>query len=327
MHSPRSLAGAAFLSTLFNSPMWGQDPAPAKPPEAAAPATPAVRLGGYLQGRETYRDGVGLTGSINRARLTASGGGAKNLTWRIQGEFRTGSVGNGKASVSLTDAYIRWKPSAFGLQVGQFKTPFTREYLTSLADIETADRATVVDSIAPKRDIGLMADYAVSTVATFALGVFNGENINVTANADSSLLWVGRATVRPLAYLTLGGNVASYAGDSTRYGVDLALEYMGASLEGEYIGQHRKGATGADDRGWYAQASYRVLPWVQLVAKQEDFRRSAISDDVRNRATTGGVNVEFGGGKVRLLADYVSRKIGTPGKRTGILITQLQVKY
>ena len=172
-----------------------------------------------------------------------------------------------------------------------------------------------------------MADYAFSTFATIALGVFNGENINVTANADSSLLWVGRATVRPVAYVTLGGNVASFEGDSTRYGVDLALEYMGAALKGEYIGQHRKDATGADDRGWYAQATYRVLPWVQLVAKQEDFSRAGHQQPtLRNRATTAGVNVEFGGGKVRLLADYVSRKIGDPGKRTGILITQLQVK-
>jgi hypothetical protein len=30
-----------------------------------------------------------------------------------------------------------------------------------------------------------------------------------------------------------------------------------------------------------------MLPWVQLVLKQEDFRRSAITNDVRNRATTG----------------------------------------
>jgi hypothetical protein len=68
-----------------------------------------------------------------------------------------------------------------------------------------------------------------------------------------------------------------------------------------------------------------VVPWAQLVVKQEDFRRSAISPAVRNRATTGGVNVELGGGKVRLLADYVSRKIG--GKRQGMLITQAQVKF
>jgi hypothetical protein len=77
---------------------------------------------------------------------------------------------------------------------------------------------------------------------------------------------------------------------------------MGAALKGEYIGQHRD-TGGLDDKGWYAQATYRALPWVQLVLKQEDFRRSAISDALRNRATTGGVNVEFANGKVRLLAN------------------------
>src|SRR3954454_10868171 len=56
--------------------------------------------------------------------------------------------------------------------------------------------------------------------------------------------------------------------------------------------------------------------------KQEDFRRSEISEALHNRATTGGVNLEFGGGKVRLLTNYVSRKIGTPGTRKSQLITQ-----
>jgi hypothetical protein len=61
-------------------------------------------------------------------------------------------------------------------------------------------------------------------------------------------LWVGRATARPVAYLTVGANVAQYGSDSTRYGVDGALEYMGAALKAEYIGQHRDGG-GLDDRG------------------------------------------------------------------------------
>ena len=78
--------------------------------------------------------------------------------------------------------------------------------------------------------------------------------------------------MRPIAYdATLGGNVAS-SGDSTRYGVDLALEYMGAALKGSTsasTGRMRRGPTTAD---WYAQATFRVLPWVQLVAEQEDFR-------------------------------------------------------
>ncbi len=327
MRSSTSSVALCLLLMVASRSAQAQTPAPpASPAASPAPSASSVRLTGYLQARETYRDGVGLTGSINRARLTAYGSAARDATWRVQGEFRTGSVGTGRASVSLQDAYLRYRPGSFGIQAGQFKTPFTREFITSLADVETADRATVVDSLAPKRDIGILADYALGSTATIALGVFNGEGQNVTANADSALLWIGRATARPVAYLTVGANVALYGSDSTRYGVDGSLEHMGAALKGEYIGQHRDGA-GLDDKGWYAQATYRVLPWVQLVLKQEDFRRSSVSDGVRNRATTGGVNAEFGGGKVRLLANYVSRKIGTPGTRRGALITQAQVKF
>ncbi len=132
------------LVALVRPPVEAQTP---------APAPPAVRITGYIQARETYRDGVGLIGSINRARLTTYGSAARDVTWRVQGEFRTGSAGTGRASVSLQDAYVRYKTGAFGVQVGQFKTPFTREFITSLADVETADRATVVDSLAPRRDI------------------------------------------------------------------------------------------------------------------------------------------------------------------------------
>jgi phosphate-selective porin len=156
---PRGLLAIALLLAL-----------PAAAP--AQSAAPAVRWSGYIQARETYRDDVGLTASINRARLTAAGGGAKDVTWRVQGEFRSGSVGTGRASVALQDAYVRYKPGALGVQAGQFKTPFTREFITSLADLETADRAAAVDSLAPKRDIGLMADYAFGAVATAMLGVF-----------------------------------------------------------------------------------------------------------------------------------------------------------
>ncbi len=296
------------------------------PAVAAAQSAPSVRWSGYIQARETYREDVGLTGTINRARLSAAGGGAKDVTWRVQGEFRTGNVGTGRASVSLQDAYVRYKPGALGLQVGQFKTPFTREFIASLADIETADRATAVDSLAPKRDIGIMADYAFGATATAMLGVFNGEGQNITANADSSLLVVARVTGRPVSYVTLGANMADYGGDSTRFGVDVSLDYMGATVKAEYLAQ-RRDEVELDDKGWYALAAYRVVPWLQVVFKQEDFRRSAISPDSRNRASTAGASVDFPGGKVRLMANYVSRKIGEPGVRRGTLVTQAQVKF
>ncbi|HEU5304786.1 MAG TPA: porin [Gemmatimonadales bacterium] len=153
------------LALLLGAPV-NPRPATAQYPPATPPPVPGpapVKLSGYLQGREVYQSEIGLTGSINRARLTASGGIVEAVAWRVQGEFRTGSVGTGRASVSLQDAYIRYAPGRWAMQVGQFKTPFTREFMTSLSDVETADRATAVDSLAPKRDIGVMDESLASS--------------------------------------------------------------------------------------------------------------------------------------------------------------------
>ena len=290
-------------------------------------APPSVKLSGYIQAREAYQDGIGLTGSINRARLTASGGVSGGVTWRIQGEFRTGNVGTGKASVALQDAYVRWTRKAFGVQLGQFKTPFTREFVTPLGDVETADRSTVVDSLAPKRDIGVMADYAVGGRGTLAVGLFNGNGQNVTANPDSSLLGVARATFRPIPFLVLGINGAAYFGDSTRYGADLGVEAPWVILRGEYVGQHRDGG-GEDDKGWYALAAAPVRPWLQPVVKVEWFDRPSVTDgSQKNRAWTAGVNLFPWGRSTRFTLEYGSRKVGEPGVRRGLGLAQAQVLF
>lgn len=303
-----------------------QQPAPAQAP-APAPASTGVKLSGYLQGRETWQRDVGLTGTINRARLTASGGIAGDFTWRIQGEFRTGNVGTGKASVALTDAYIRWLHRDLGIQVGQFKTPFSREYWTSLADIETADRSTVVDSLSPKRDIGVMADYAIHGKATLYAGVFNGEGTNTTSNKDSTVLGVARLVVRPIPMLAIGANVARYFGDSTRYGGDVSLEGTRLTLRAEYAAQSRDSLGGKDDHGWFALAGFKVDPKVQLVGKYEEFRRDAISLQQENKAWTAAANFFLHGSAVKLTLEYLSRKVGDPGVRKGTVLAQLQLRY
>jgi phosphate-selective porin len=290
---------------------------------------PPVRLSGYIQGRETYQDEVGLVGSINRARLTASGTVRGDVAWRIQGEFRTGNVGTGRASVSLQDAYLRWSRNTLGVQVGQFKTPFTREFITSLSEVETADRSTVVDSLAPKRDIGVMADYAFGgRIAVFG-GVFNGEGQNVTANTDSSALGVARVTYRPIPYLVLGVNAARYFADSTRYGVDANVESPWVILRGEYIGQHRDVLDVEDDKGWYALAAAPVRPWLQPMLKFEGFNRAGIAPagNLKNRAWTAGVNLFPWGRTSRFTLEYVSRKVGEPGVRKGLALAQAQVIF
>ncbi len=300
------------------APSWGQSPAP-------APSTPA-KLGGYLQTRLTYQSRVGMTATINRARLQAAGTIATGFSYKVQGEFRTGSAGR-NASVSLTDAYIRYSHHAAGVQVGQFKTPFTLEYLTSIADIESLDRSTVVDSLSPKRDIGIMGDYQVGKYALVSAGVFNGEGINVTANKDSTVLGVARIAVKPIPQLTVGLNAARWFGDSLRYGVDAAWQDTRFTVKGEYLGGSRDSLGGKDDWGWWGLAGYKVVPAVQLVAKYEDFRREAIGPQFRNRAISVGVNGFPVIPTVRLSLFYVSRKVGEPGERKGVLQTQLQAKF
>jgi phosphate-selective porin len=297
--------------------------------QAPSSATPSVKLSGYIQGRETYQEGVGLTATINRARLAASGSVAGDLSWRIQGEFRTGNVGTGRASVSLQDAYIRWTRKSLGVQVGQFKTPFTREFITSLAELETADRSTVVDSLAPKRDIGLMADYAIGGRATVTAGIFNGEGQNVTANTDSALMGVARVTFRPVPYLVLGANVARYFSDSTRYGADAGVESPWIVLRGEYVGQHRDELDSDDDGGWYALAAAPLRPWLQPLFKLEWFDRPGVAPTgtLKNRAWTAGVNLFPWGRTARFTLEYISRKIGDPGTRRGFGLAQAQLVF
>lgn len=285
-----------------------------------------VKLSGYLQARETYQENIGLNGTINRARLAASGSASGNITWRVQGEFRTGSVGTGKASVSLQDAYVRWTAGGVGVQVGQFKTPFTREFTTSLTEVETADRSTVVDSLAPKRDIGAMVDYALGRVAV-NVGVFNGEGQNVTASGDSSALGVARIAVRLVPYLVVGTNLARYFQDSTRYGVDASLESPWVILRAEYVGQHRDEGT-LNDKGWYALATAPIRPWLQPVLKYEWCNRPRVpSDAQRNRAWTAGVNLFPWGKATRLTLEYLSRKVGVPGTRKSLALAQAQVIF
>ncbi|MEP6574324.1 MAG: porin, partial [Gemmatimonadota bacterium] len=244
----RLVAGPCLLVLLIPLSIRAQQPAPASSAPPAAPSTaPTVKVTGYLQARETYQNKVGLTGTINRARVNIEGTLPGHFSWRIQPEYEVPGTAGAKATVSLRDAFVRWNLSSWTVTAGQFKTPFTREFIASIAVIETADRATVVDSLAPKRDIGVMGEYAFGSTGTLALGVFNGEGQNSVNNRDTTVLVVSRGTVRPIPQVSLGANIAYYRADSTRYGFDAAFEQRGLTLKGEYIWEHRKAKSPEDN--------------------------------------------------------------------------------
>jgi len=308
------VAATGFASAAFGPPAFAQ-----------GPDIPPPRLGGYLQLRETWVEPTGLTATLNRARFSIDGSLPNRFSYRALVEMQAGATARTAATVSLREAIIRWSRAPWAIQAGQFKTPFSREYLIAVPALEAADFSAVVDSLAPKYDLGVMAEFA-APIFTVQVGAFNGEGQNAGLNRDSTVLWVARAGVRPLAQATLAGHVARAHRDSVRYGADLSLEHAGWLARGEFLGQWRRGRD-RDDLGWYLLGGYRVLPWLQLIAKQEDYQRPSIGVSRRVSATVGGANVELPGGRTRLLANFVSRRSGFPRRKLNSVIGQVQVRF
>ena len=297
---------------------------------SAAPAAPwpAPRLAGYVQAREIAQEQVGLTAFLNRARFSIDGALPSRFSYRVLVEMQASAGVRLPATVSLREAIVRWSPAPFTLTAGEFKTPFTREYLIPVPALELADLATVVDSLAPRYDVGVMGEYAYGALAVVSLGVFNGEGANAVANRDSTVLLVGRVTSRPIPQLALGGSATHDGPDSLRWGVDASLQQSGVVVRSEYITRHLHGrARGDDDFGWYVLESFRATPRLQLVARQEDFQRPAGGLARRIRGLAYATNLEIAPNRVRLLLEFSRRITGAKQTRTDAFIAQLQVQF
>src|SRR5262245_29086934 len=320
------LASARIAGAQSATPSDTTSHAPASPTPSASPTISPPKVTGYVQARATVERKIGLTATVNRVRLGADGSLPNRFTYRVMVEYEASGTVRTAAVVSLRDAYIRWTRDWLAVQAGQFKTPFSRNFVTSLSLLETTDRPAVVDTLATKRDIGVMAEYLPRPEASLSLGVFNGEGQNLPANRDSTVLLVSRAVLRPIAQLSVGASGAAYQSDSTRWGFEASYEDRGAIVRAEWIAQHRRGHS-PNDEGWYVLGGYRVVPWAQLVVMQEDLIRDYIGPTARNRATTVGANLDLGAGRTRLTVEYVARRSGPAqtSRRTGI--AQLQVRF
>ena len=297
----------------------------------ATPATtqlPPPRIGGYLQARELAQEHAGVTALLNRARFSIDGALPSRFAYRFLVELQASAGARSPATVSLREAIVRWSPAPFTLTAGEFKTPFTREYLIPVPALELADLATAVDSLAPKYDVGAMAEYTYGPLLAVSIGAFNGEGANTTANRDSIVMLVGRVTSRPIPQLWLGASATRDGADSLRWGVDASVQHAGGVLRAEYLTRHLRGrARGSDDLGWYVFEAFRVTPRVQLVARQEDFQRPARGIARRLRGLAYGTNIELAPNRVRLLLELSRRVAGARQTRADTFIAQVQAQF
>ncbi len=280
----------------------------------------ALNLGGRIQARFTHEendDGSGNKNgegepnfSVPRARINLEGHAFEEYwKYKIQfdvagdtargnvgplalpmgaGSTGTGSFTSGNRLTELKDAYLefaKWK--AFSIRFGQFKTPYSRQEITSSGAQEFVDRAITNRVFAPGREAGLMLFGTMGgekeDFFEYYLGAFNGEGENQTNN-DDGLLYVGRMAINPFGgvkysesdtkgtdfLMALGVNALFHDNDnhstSARFdtwsvGADLTLSWGGLYFTGELHYRETEQATNdMEVLGWHAQLGYFLLP-------------------------------------------------------------------
>ncbi len=283
-----------------------------------------LRLGGYLSARQTLRRDT-LTAIVNRARLTAQVRPAPFAALRVQADFSATGLARADTvpAILLTDAYIQVVPPGTldargpralhpAVIVGQFRTPFSLEYLTPFSLLQTANRSQPIDRHTTRRDIGLLGQLAVGHALTFTGALVNGEGSNRLTNPDGREMAIGRLTVFPLPRLAVAAKYLGQGGDH-RWGYDARWIDHGAIVEGEFLARRGpfNSTTKVDARGGYVLASYKLRPWLQPVLKWERLRDArtagATTTTTSLTYTTAGVNLLSAGESIRLLVEAIHK--------------------
>ncbi|HJU69443.1 MAG TPA: porin [Gemmatimonadaceae bacterium] len=323
------------------------EPSEAQYPLAPSPVLDAQRftrdlsLSGYVSVRETIR-GDSSTFSINQARVTVMAAPTDFATVKVQGNLAAlgRSSGDTVPGFVVTDAYAQLTPphawrSLGGFRpsiiFGQFKTPFSLEYLTGFSLLHTVGRSQVVERAATRRDIGVMAHVKVRDYATLAGALVNGEGPGTLRNTNGKQLAVGRLTLFPTTRIAVAGKWAGEGGDH-RWGYDARWMTNGLVLEGERIERRAYLEGGITQRmaGHYLMASYKIGRHVQPVVRWEQFNdrqtESGVSSEARLTWTTYGLNVVSVPEVVRFQANWIVKR-DRPVHSSNELVGQLIVIF
>lgn len=345
---PRARSLAACTALLFVA--TGADPAEAQYPVnptsviSTGSLTREARLSGYLSVRETIRDDT-MTFVINRARVGVQALPASFVAVRLQADLSAlsrVSSGDTVPAVLITDAFVQLAPTDTArrvvrlfrpaLLIGQFRTPFSLEALTSFSIVVTANRSLGADRLSPRRDRGVVGYVRFPRFVTLGTAVVDGEGTNRVTNPDGRQMVLGRLTVQPIPQLSLSGKWAGQGSDH-RWGYDARWVPGNAILEGEFIERERPGdvTTRTESRAVYALAAYRILPWFQPVVKWERLEEPVTIGEttfLRARSTwiTVGLNLIAPDDRFRTQINWIDRS-DRPVDRKGELVVQLQALF
>ncbi len=119
----------------------------------------------------------------------------KDLTYKMEFDPRAYASDTRKG---LVETYLNYRLiDEAQLKVGQMKTPFARQELTSDGALQFVDRSIVVDAFKPTYDIGAMLNGKImGGFAYYYAGIFGGAGQTSTRNTNDNL-FVARFAVNP----------------------------------------------------------------------------------------------------------------------------------
>ncbi len=300
------------------------------------------RVSGYLSVRETLRDDT-LSFTLHRARLGLQALPAPFIALKLQTDLAAvgRSGGDTVPAFQVTDAFVQIAPTDTlipivrmlrpALLIGQARTPFSLEAMTSSSIIISANRSLGADRLSPRRDRGVFGYIDIPRLGAFSAAIVDGEGANRTSNPDGKQLAAGRLTLMPMTMLSVSGKWAGQGADH-RWGYDARWMPGDAVLEGEII--EREGPTNAttsiNARSAYVLAAYRVRPWLQPLVKWEQIHETLATTTTtaysRSTWTTIGFNLLAPEDRARMQVNWIDRS-DRPVSRKGELVVQLQAMF
>lgn len=257
--------------------------------------------------RPERRDGSRNGFSVGNARLQVKGEIDNSFGYQLQTNFIK--------SPALLDAnmYYNFSPQFF-VKAGLFKTPFSGEFLTGAAAIDFVNRSTVVNQLAPNRQIGLQLGGNFSeNRLRYNIGVFNGNGFNTNQNSDEQFLFVGRLetripTERGSENKILFGVNASYEqkdraapsgnlrstfrGQQVLAGSDIRIMHEGWMFSSEIIYSWLESSLNirSNPFGYHATAGYYVTPKAQFLVRWDRFENDNLGFPNDSEKLLAGLN-------------------------------------
>ncbi len=305
-----------------------------------------MKLGGYVQARYDIYDYKGKFDEflMKRVRLGVSGNAIDNVAYKVEFDLL-----KGKNNDLLTDAFLKFThfPQA-NITIGQFKIPYSEEYLISSSAIDTIERSLPVTSMSSEYDRGIMIDgNFLDKRIYYGVAFVNGTGGNKSDDNDSKD-WVGRIVFAPwanssnalsglkfgTAYQTGQQNTGANKEDRIRTDIMLKYQYKNLKTLAEFLTQEiEKGTTKTKSDGYFVQCAYNFPisneHSIEPVFKYEVYDPNTKTSNDTQSIFTAGLNYYFGK-NVKFSTNYRWRNDDKGGKiatNSNEWFSQVQIRY